>query len=115
MGVDYDGELGDTWMRMVRDRNRAGLPVRTRPATDRREAQLAAEVNRRVERQIFGYSGSPATDPDAVEMAVCDRCGRQRPLDALRVYDIWRLSGGVQSVRVPRYECAPECRQEAGE
>lgn len=117
--VDFGSELGATWEVMARTSFLANKPVRTRPAVDRREKLLADEANRYVERLQYGYSGAPSRRPhgsaengEPEEAATCDHCGQQRPLSALYVYDTWRLSGGVQSVLVPRYRCVGDsCRK----
>lgn len=111
--VDFGNELGATWEVMARTSFLANKPVRTRPAVDRREKLLADEANKYVERLQFGYAGhAPQHPDDGPETAVCDVCGEAHPLDALYVYDTWRLSGGVQSISVPRYRCVGDaCRK----
>lgn len=92
---DYDSGLADVYISQVRQIEKHGGKVRSRPAVNREEKQIAQEVRRRVDRQTFGYS------PQA-EAPVSDVCERCSATEGLRLKGRVYLDSGQV---INRYRC----------
>lgn len=101
-GVDFDSELGDTYMRLRREYRAGGKQPHWRPAANRDERLRAQEVNRKVNASIFGWRpAAPEIEMDAGTparlRARCAHCGeRLRPGTARLWRQVWGEHGGCR-------------------
>lgn len=103
--MDFDTELAETYITQVRQIERGGGRVRSRPAINQDERLQAREVRQRVDRITLGYrredEAAPVSDP-----AHCALCGQRftRKGDGWLFKSIYTRHG-----RVDLYRCVGGC------
>ena len=92
--VDFSDEPAYWYEKTMRDTERAGLPVRHRPAINRDEKLIAGEVRRHLDRVVVARASappSPLTIKTRPGARICAMCGQRFSRRDWQARRLWRV------------------------